>query len=575
MRSTRARAVFLAVALATTVTACGSSDDDSSDSVSDVSAAPTSSAPSTEASTAATTAPSATTGATTETSDATGSTVATEDSAAPTLSVPDGKPGGSLVYGTYGEGAGFDPIKRGLSYCNTALYDSLLKFDDEGVAQPYMAESMTTDDNLVWTMTLRDGILFHDDTPLNAEAVIFNIERHKDPANASANAVLANQIASMKAVDDLTIEFTLATPLSVFPAFFAQANGLGIIISPTAFQASGADYNLHPVGAGPFVFQEWIPDDHLTLTRNDKYWQSGLPYLDELICRPLPDTQTRAQAITNGDTDLTYMITAAEIQQAKEVDSLTVLEAKANGAEGIILNDNRPPFDDPRMREAFVSLMNLDVIAEVRFAGQKDLTGAIGLIDPSSVYYNPEVEEAWPTFNDMDRAKELIEEYRAEGNDPNFVFKLPNTPDRRRFGDMMAQFFGDAGLNVENQYLDISEFVTGVLNTHDFQAAINSYPAFVGIYPQVFNAYHTGGLSNFGDFSDPKVDALIDTAISTTDPDEAVQAWKDAQLEIAKAIPYATYGRPSSAIITQKYVAGVVKYPDNTIFFAGLSRTDS
>jgi peptide/nickel transport system substrate-binding protein len=547
----RSRALVLAITLVAAAASCGG-DDGGTDTTAGA-------AVDTTAASGDTTAPSGSAGSTAAPGGAGTSLPATQTD------------GGSLVYGTYGEGSGFDPIKRGLGYCNPAIYDALLKFDAEGIAQPYMAESMTSTDNLVWTLTLRPGIMFHDDTPLNADAVIFNIERHQDPANASAIAAQAALIASMRKVDDLTVEFTLKSPNAYFPSSFAQAQGLGVILSPTAVQQQGADFNLHPVGAGPFEFVEWIPDDHLTLKKNENYWQPGLPHLDELICRPLPDTQTRYQAIAAGDVDFTYMITAAEIDQAKADSNLVVLDAVGNGGEGIILNDNRPPFDDPRMREAFVRMLNLDAIAEVRFNGNRDIAGAIGLVADSSALYNPAVEEIWPQY-DVDKAKELIEAYRAEGGDPNFTFKLPNTPDRRRFGDMAGQFFGDAGLDVQMEYLDISEFVSNVLNGHDFQAAINSHPAAVGLYPQMWNAYHTGGQSNFGDFSDPEIDALLETAVSSTDPAISDQAWKDVQVKIAEAIPFATYGRPPSAIITRPHVAGVDKYPDNTIFFATLSR---
>ncbi len=121
------------------------------------------------------------------------------------------------------------------------------------------------------------------------------------------------------------------------------------------------------------------------------------------------------------------MITVTEIDGAKDAGNLTVHDSLGNGAEGIILNDNQPPFDDPRMREAFVSMLNLDVIADVRLNGHRELAGAIGLIAPTSPVYNPEVEDVWPQY-DVERATQLIEEYRAEGNDPNFTFKLPNTP---------------------------------------------------------------------------------------------------------------------------------------------------
>ena len=517
----------------------------------------------------------ATTGAPTDTDTDTGSTGDDEDPGGDDAPAPDAQPvsGGSLTYGMYGEASSFDPISRGLGYCNTAIYDSLMRFDANGDPEPFLAEGMESDDNITWTLRLRDGVEFHDGTPLDADAVIYNIERHTVPENASPLFLQAQLIESMTAVDDLTIEFVLSQPFRVFPGMFAQSNGLGIIASPTALEELGADYNSGPVGVGPFTFVEWIPDDRLTLVRNDNYWQEGLPYLDELVCRPLPDTQTRYQAMANGDVDLTYMITVAEIDRLKEVDGLVVHESVGNGAEGIVLNDTRPPFDDIRMRQAFVSMLDLDVIADVRLGGRRELAGAIGLIAPSDPTHNPEVETVWPD-TDLDRAMSLIEEYRADGGDPNFTFKLPNTPDRRRFAEMASQFFGDAGLDVTMDFLDISEFVSGVLIPGDFEAAIMTYPSFVGQYPQMWNAYHTSGTSNWADFSDPDVDAALELAVSTTDPAEADQAWRDVQLLVAEKLPFATYARSPAAIITVDGVDGVDRYADNTLWFATLRTVD-
>ena len=477
--------------------------------------------------------------------------------------------GGSLTYGTYSESTGYDPTKRSTSYANLAIYDSLMRFDEASEVVPYLAESIETEDNITWTLNLREGVNFHDGTPLDAAAVIFNVERHLDPALTSGAFPLAEPIESMEAVDPLTVVFTLKRPFAPFDASFAQSNGLGLIASPTAIELYGEDYNLNPVGAGPFKFVEWIPDDRLVMVKNEDYWQEGLPYLDELIYRPIPDTQTRQQAILNGDVDLTYMITATEIIQAQDQPQLQVLSARANGGEGIVLNDNIAPFDDPRMREAFVSMLNLDVIADVRYSGQRDLAGAIGLINPESPVYAPEVEGIWPTA-DVERAMSLIAEYEADGGDPTFTFVLPNTPDRRAFAEMTGQFFRDAQLDVTTEFLDISEFVTGILQTGDFQAAIMSYPAFVGKYPQMWNAYHTTGTSNWANFSDPDVDAALEEAVSATDATVATAAWQEVQVLVAEKIPFATYGRPPSAIITQEWVHGVDKYPDNTLFPATL-----
>lgn len=183
--------------------------------------------------------------------------------------------------------------------------------------------------------------------------------------------------------------------------------------------------------------------------------------------------------------------------------------------------------------------------------------------------YNETKHDVWPDF-DPDRARSLIEDYESEGNDASFTFVLPNTPDRRAFAEMAGQFFRDVDWDVEMEFLDISEFVTGILQTGDFEAAIMSYPAFIGEYPQMWNAYHSTGLSNWAHFEDAEVDAALERAVSATDEAAQVEAWKEVQVLVAEKIPFATYGRPPSALITQDDVHGVDKYPDNTLWPATL-----
>lgn len=174
-----------------------------------------------------------------------------------------------------------------------------------------MAKSMdTADEGRTWRMGLRDGVKFSDGTPLDAQAVITNVQRHIDKKSSPGHR-FTEPITSMRAVDPLTVEFSLSTPFGQFPTAFAQNftfGGLGMIISPAALARYGDQIVANPVGAGPFVLSSWTRDSKMTLTKNPDYWQKdkGLPRLDGLEFRPLPDTETRYASIENGDVDLIF-----------------------------------------------------------------------------------------------------------------------------------------------------------------------------------------------------------------------------------------------------------------------------
>ena len=184
-----------------------------------------------------------------------------------------------------------------------------MKLKPDGSAEPYMAESMDSPDGgQTWRLGLRDGVTFTDGTPLDAHAVIVNVQRHIDKVSSPGHR-FTEPIESMRAVDPLTVEFRLKSPFGLFPMAFAGSfttGSLGTIISPAALQQYGDQIANNPVGAGPFVLGNWTRDSRMVLTRNPNYWQEGMPYLDGLEFRPLPDTETRYASIENGDVDLIF-----------------------------------------------------------------------------------------------------------------------------------------------------------------------------------------------------------------------------------------------------------------------------
>ena len=171
------------------------------------------------------------------------------------------------VVAVSGEIRTLDPAQLSTAFTSggdraTAIYGSLMKYDEDGGVVAAMAESLESPDLTVWTLQLRDGVKFTDGTAYDAEAVLFNLERHRADDSTSPAKALLNGVKSMEIVDPLTIEFTLAQPSGSFPSLLTNNTTLGYIVSPTAFEADPEGFGAKPVGAGPFAIQEWVRDSH-------------------------------------------------------------------------------------------------------------------------------------------------------------------------------------------------------------------------------------------------------------------------------------------------------------------------
>jgi peptide/nickel transport system substrate-binding protein len=158
--------------------------------------------------------------------------------------------------------------------------------DEDGELQPYLAASLEANEDLTqYTLTLREGVTFHDGTPLNAEAIKSNFDNHLK-ADGSAAAGALRDVDSVTVVDDLTLTYDLNRANAAFPDLLTGS--IGWPFSPTAAEQLGEDFGSQPVGTGPFVFERYARDDAFVLVRNEDYWQEGLPYLDRITFRPSP-----------------------------------------------------------------------------------------------------------------------------------------------------------------------------------------------------------------------------------------------------------------------------------------------
>jgi 4-phytase/acid phosphatase/peptide/nickel transport system substrate-binding protein len=426
------------------------------------------------------------------------------------------KRGGSLTVGMELDIAGFDPLKVGVYDTATLIaadliFDTLTRLDDDGNPQPKLALSwFHSDDFKMWTFKLRPGVKFQDGTPYNAQAVAWNYGRQKDPRNNCRCAFYIAGIDRVEAPDDLTVVFHLRDPAVNVPALLSIPSSNNVVQSPSAIEARGDGYSRNPVGTGPFIIKSWSAGDRMVLERNPNYWNENHPYLDRVVLRPLPDSQTRFASLLSGESEVVYAdeYEADSIARARKDPALEVLHYVGTGASVAAFNTARAPFDDVRVRRALV--MAID---------RKKMSQALtdGLARPAT---NPYGDGSWVKCKDdgalpfdPKKASELIKEY---GKPVEFKMLVTATPRGRASGQVLQQFWKDVGAKMEIEQVDQAAIVPRAFK-REFQVTPWRIVDSPDPSPAMYADFHTGSPVALANYSDPELDRLLEHARETAD----------------------------------------------------------
>ena len=334
--------------------------------------------------------------------------------------------GGILVVDLNFDPETLDPhqgLTAAASFCMEQMYEGFLRFKPGTVElEPWLAESWeTSEDGLTWTFSLRQGVLFHDGTPFNADAVKFNYDRQFDPANefnalGQWTAVASfDFLESVTVVDEFTVEFKLSR---IYNKFLLRVAGLSWV-SPTAVQASREGFGENPVGTGPFAFQQWDKGQQVVLKRNDNWW-AGAVRLDQAVFRAIIEPGARTAALLSGEVNLTVQISPEIAQQIESEDSLHVESAGTGSVWFLAMNVEFPKFSDIRVRQAVNHAIDKETIVSAVLGNTVDI--AYGPLAPSYLDYNPAVEAFYPY--DPEKAKALLAEAGFVDDTP-IVFRVP------------------------------------------------------------------------------------------------------------------------------------------------------
>ena len=307
---------------------------------------------------------------------------------------PAPRRGGTLVYASSAEVVSLDPPYSGdtASTAITALvFNNLVKYTPDLKILPDLASSWAVQ-GTQWTFKLRRSVRFHDGTPLDAAGVKAHFDRILGPEKPLRAYQWTPFLESVQVVDDSTVRFVTKFP---DPGFLARlANASGAIESPTAFKKYGKDLARHPIGTGPFKFDEWVQDEHITVSRNENYW-GDKAYLDQVIVRPVADDSARAIALISGNVQLAIRIPPEQVSRVSSDPRLQVQIREVVGTLFLGMNVLKKPFTDLRVRQALNYAVDKQSIAQNLYQGMAEISnqivprGAAGYASAPEFPYNP------------------------------------------------------------------------------------------------------------------------------------------------------------------------------------------
>ncbi|MBB1040211.1 peptide ABC transporter substrate-binding protein [Dietzia sp. DQ11-44] len=457
----------------------------------------------------------------------------------------------TLIIGIESEADVLDPQVAGgwvTWRINSQMYEPLVMHDLQTPSEeaavpelrPGLAESWEiSDDGLEYTFNIRQGVTFHDGTELDAEAVEYNIRRMWDESSPQYNATAAGQtvyvwqfVDEVETVDDQTVVVRMTQPFSPFLRMLAQGgNGSTGIISPAALEEHGEDIAENPSGTGPFVFEERIRGERITLLRNEDYW-GEVPELDGVIFRPIPDPAGRSAAIRNGEVDVIAVPSPDSVQQLVD--------------EGYQLSDGAPPhvwylsfnmrdeyMELPEVRQAINLAIDREGMADNLLQGTAE--PAYDIQAPANDAY---VERTDAYARDLEQARELLAEV---GLEDGFTTSLATSVDGSGqivpapMAEFIQQNLAEINIDVEIQTMEwisyLGRWGEGAGDVGMMQMSWGMDTPY-WLYIVTSQAMIAPNGPNVGYYDNPELDAVMEQAITAASEEESVEFWQRAN-EIA------------------------------------------
>ncbi|MDE0579297.1 MAG: ABC transporter substrate-binding protein [bacterium] len=465
--------------------------------------------------------------------------------------------GGTLIVGLEAETTnGLNPVNAQAAVSGhilfRALYDTLTVEGSDGTIVPNLLESFTSNDDFTeWTLTLRPGLIFHDGSPADAAA----LKRHfEEQAKGTLTGIIVSdwEIQSIEVLDDVSIKMVFGRSYAALPSFLTSH--LGYFGAPSMHDLGQEEAARNPIGTGPFMLDEWIPNEVTRMVRNPNYWRADaegrqLPYLDGIDFRPIPDTDARYAALRSGDLDASSVNEGLRVDDYNEEFKTYWQEDRYAETTYLLLNNSRAPFNDVEFRRAIAQCTDRQTYSTLRWDGQVPDNGPFSPGTPGYLE-----DTGFPGY-DPGTGSATIARLGVSSVD----LGTTNDPANLLSTELIATMWNDCGLDVNITQVDQAELITNAV-FGNFSAFLWRQHEGFGVAPERtwwHSKFGQGIALNFGRINNPAIDAALDEVLTTTDPDRLRELAEDINRAFGESAHYIWFYNSNWLFATYDHVHGV------------------
>lgn len=459
------------------------------------------------------------------------------------------KEGGELTYALATAPDTLDPHVSGMAVATRvikSIFESLVYKDENNEIQPWLAtEWNVSNDKKTYTLKLRKDVKFQDGEPFNAEAVKYNFERIADPATKALTAsVYTEPVKSVKVVDDYTVKIELKHPSASFLAILAHSNLS--IVSPKAAKKYGSQFGLHPVGTGPFKFEELSANNKIVLSKFKDYHgqyplaqHEGAAYLDKLTFKIVSEEATRIGSVQSGQIKAAETVPPQDIVSIKKGKQLKLWEAEAAGLSyTLFVNNTTAPWNDVKARQALKQSIDVDRIVKTLYLGT--YKRAWSVITPATLGYDNtlenqkdyDVEQANKAFDELGWKKDS-DGFRKKDGKTLTLRILDDAVNREKRQDislMVKEQLKEVGVDVKIQTSTEVQALLADKTAYDLRgnSRVALDPEDLTLFYHSKQIYGKGGI-NIGWYKNKEVDHLLEQASIEFDVEKRKELYKKVQ----------------------------------------------
>lgn len=449
----------------------------------------------------------------------------------------------------------------------SALCDKLFDIDEKLNILPQLASSYEwSADSKALTLKIRQGVTFHDGEKLDAAAVKFNLERHKNLAGSNRRGELA-PVTSIDVIDPSTVRLNLSAPFT--PLLAQLTDRAGMMVSPKAATAAGDKFGSHPVCSGPFKFAERVAQDRIVLEKFPNYWNKEAIHFDKVIYTPIPDATVRLANLKSGQLDFIERMASNDVEGVMKDKKYKVSRITEIGYQGITINVGKsdqakknPLGRDARVREAFELSLDRQGLAQVVM----DNEALVGnqWVSPNNPYYAKNVPMP---KRDIDKAKALLKSAGVEK--PSFTLVTTTASDAQRLAVVIQAMSREAGFDVKIQ---TAEFATSLnmADKGDFEAYVLSWSGRPDPDGNMYSFHGCKQPLNYAGYCSAETDALLNQSRAERDPAKRKKIMEQISAQVLKERPVIYLYHRNWLWAYNGKLAGVRNIPDGLLRVSGL-----